>query len=141
MEKYVTDEERNKLIKLELVLPQIEKSMSKILENQEILTLLKIESDENKKFRDGYKDELAKLLDTRLNSTAFEQALNEQIEKQTEIYLNKDGIRKDLTNRIKEVFRVEFKNAQLWMYIKLTTVVGGIATTAATLLVQGVIGG
>lgn len=141
MEKYVTDEERNKLIKLELVLPQIEKSMSKILENQEILTLLKIESDENKKFRDGYRDELAKLLDTRLNSTAFEQALNEQIEKQTEIYLNKDGIRKDLTNRIKEVFRIEFKNAQLWMYIKLTTVVGGIATTVATLLVQGVIGG
>ena len=126
---------------MELILPEVQKSMNKILENQEVLTELKLDAEANKKFRENFAKSVTELVAQRLNTVNFEQSLNEQIEKQVMIIFNKPAVRDDLTQKITNVFTHQFKQIQLSMYWKLTAVVGTFATVAATIVIKGLLGG
>lgn len=137
----MTEDEKNRLIKVELILPEVQKSLNKILENQSVITELKLDAEANKKFRDNFSRDVSELIAQRLNTINFEQALNEQIEKQVMIIFNKPAVRGDLTQKIKEVFFHQFKQIQLSMYWKLTGVAATIATALATFVIKGMLGG
>lgn len=137
----MTEQEKEDLVRLKMLVPEIQKSLTKILDNQEVLAQIKMEVEDNKNFRARFTSEVTELVAQRLNTVQFEKDLNAQIEKQTQLYLNRQDVRDDFVNKVKNIFQIEFKYIQLGLYLKLTAVVGAVATGLATFILKGVIGG
>lgn len=136
----MTEQEREDLLTLKLLMPEIKTSLNKILESQEVLTKLKIEVDDSKKFRQDFGSIVERIIDQRLNSIEFERALNEQIKKQAKEYLNQEEVRDDFTKKVDSRFKIMFKEIQLGMYLRLTAIVGSIATALAVIVLKGMLG-
>jgi hypothetical protein len=119
----MSDEER--LLKLELALPQIKVSIEKILEAQDSLTALKIESQESKKFRDAFDSEVRKIVRQVLDTKDFDKAISLQIEEVVMVIFNKPEVRKDLGNTIDSRIDSKWKDRKLgWITAFISAVVG-----------------
>lgn len=136
----MTEQEREDLLTLKLLMPEIKTSLNKILESQDVLTKLKIEGDDNKKFRQDFGSIVERIVAQRLNTVEFERSLNEQIKKQAKEYLNQEEVREDFTNKVDSRFNLKFREIQLGLYLKLTAIVGSIATTLAVIVLKGMVG-
>jgi hypothetical protein len=119
----MSDEER--LLKLELALPQIKVSIEKILEAQDSLTALKIESQESKKFRDAFDSEVRRIVRQVLDTKDFDKAISLQIEEVVMVIFNKPEVRKDLGNTIDSRIDSKWKDRKLgWITAFISAVVG-----------------
>lgn len=136
----MTEQEREDLLTLKLLMPEIKASLNKMIENQQVLTQIKLEADDSKRFRQNIDTIVERIISQRLNTVQFEQELNKQIEKITEQYLNKQNVRDDFTSKVKGIFTDEFKHIQLSLYFKLTAIVGSVATALVIFILKGVLG-
>lgn len=136
----MTEQEREDLLTLKLLMPEIKTSLNKILESQEVLTKLKIEVDDNKKFRAEFGTIVERIVTQRLNTIEFERALTGQIKDKAKEYLNQEEVRDDFTNKVDRRFDIKFKEIQLGLYLKLTAIVGSVATALAVAVLKGMVG-
>lgn len=137
----MTEQEREELLTLKLIVPEIQKAMGKILENQEVVTELRLEADNNKTFRKAFEDKVLDLVSRRLNTIQFEADLNVQIRKQVEIYLTSKDARKDFSEAVNELLDDRLEKLQLNMFWRLTAFIGTIVTAVVLILVKGVFNG
>ena len=137
----MTEQEREELLTLKLIVPEIQKAMNKILENQEVVTELRLEAENNKQFRKAFEDKVLDLVSRRLNTIQFEASLNGQITKQVETYLTSKEARKDFSQEVNTILEDKLEKLQLSMFWRLTAFIGTIVTAVVLILVKGVFNG
>lgn len=134
----MTDEER--LLKLELTLPTIKDSLAKMLEGQEALTALKLESEASKTFRNTYETMVRNLVRQELNTKGFEREIKKQIEEEVVIIFNKPEVRQDLLNTIDERIELKWKDRKIGWVSAIVSAGVGIAVGLVGYWARGVIG-
>ena len=134
----MTEEER--LLKLELTLPAIKDSLAKMLEGQEALTALKLESEASKTFRNTYETMVRNLVRQELNTKGFEREIKKQIEEEVVIIFNKPEVRQDLLNTIDERIELKWKDRKIGWVSAIVSAGVGIAVGLIGYWARGVIG-
>lgn len=133
----MTEQEREDLLTAKLMLVEVKKALSKMLENQEVLTELKLDADSNKKFRERFEEKVLALVTQRLNTIQFEADLNKQIQNQTKEYLNKKEVRKEFTADVKGIIEDEMAGLQLSLFWKITAFVGTVLMAIFGIVLKG----
>lgn len=98
---------------------------------------LQLEAREAKEFRESFNKNVTDILNTRLNTIEFDEGVKKTVDKEIKHWLHT----KEVQDEIRDLFKDEFKKVVLWLYVKLTLIAGGIATTVAASVIQGVTGG
>jgi len=117
----------------------IETQLTKIIEGVDSITPLKMEADEMKVFRREFDNKVRSIIAERLNTIQFEADVKETINTEVMAIFNKPDVRKDFEAKVQAIIRKELKEALLGMYIRLTLVVGGIATSLAVVVLKGLL--
>ena len=117
----------------------IETQLTKIIEGVDSITPLKMEADEMKVFRREFDNKVRSIIAERLNTIQFEADVKETINTEVMAIFNKPEVRKDFEAKVQAIIRKELKEALLGMYIRLTLVVGGIATSLAVVVLKGLL--
>lgn len=133
----MTEQEREDLLTAKLMLVEVKKALSKMLENQEVLTELRLDADSNKKFRERFEEKVLALVTQRLNTIQFEADLNKQIQNQTKEYLNKKEVRKEFTADVKGIIEDEMAGLQLSLFWKITAFVGTVLMAIFGIVLKG----
>lgn len=125
----MSESEKDRILRLELLLPQIKESLEKMLETQESFTLLKIESENSKEFRKKFDDEVRKIVKVILDSRAFEQDIKNQIEEEVLAIFNQEKIRKDFDNKVDARIELKLNSNKLGYYNKTSAKIGAALFT------------
>lgn len=131
-------DDRERLLKVELIMDEIRKSMEKILESQEYFTTLKIEIENSKVFRKDFDSNVRKIVEIIIASKNFEKEIDKQIEEKVLNIFNKPEVREDFDNKVKEIFKDEWKNIQLSFIFKVLAWVVPIVSSLVIGIVKGV---
>lgn len=135
----MSESEKDRILRLELLLPQIKESLEKMLETQESFTLLKIESENSKEFRKKFDDEVRKIVKVVLDSRAFEQDIKNQIEEEVLAIFNQEKIRKDFDNKVDARIELKLNNNKLGYYNKTSAKIGAALSAVIIALVIAVL--
>ena len=117
----------------------IETQLSKIINGVESISPLKLEADEMKVFRKEFDTKVRAIVAERLNTVQFEADVKETINNEVMAIFNRPEIRNDFEFKVQAIIRKEMKDVLLGMYIRLTLVVGSIATSLAVIVMKGLI--
>lgn len=113
--------------------------MNKVVEGLDSLSILLVEADNNKKFRIDFESKVKNIIDDRLNTTKFDESIKRTIEKEVIAIFDKQEVRDDFTSKVQKIFKLEINSLMLGLYIKLSIIVGTIATTLATAILKGML--
>lgn len=117
----------------------IETQLSKVVDGVESVSTLKIEADEMKSFRRDFDNKVRGIVAERLNTVQFEADVKETINSEVMAIFNRPEVRNDFEAKVQSIIRKEMKDVLLGMYIKLSLVVGSIATSLAVIVMKGLI--
>ena len=117
----------------------IETQLSKVVDGVESVSTLKIEADEMKSFRRDFDTKVRAIVAERLNTVQFEADVKETINSEVMAIFNRPEVRNDFEAKVQSIIRKEMKDVLLGMYIKLSLVVGSIATSLAVIVMKGLI--
>ena len=117
----------------------IETQLSKVVDGVESVSTLKIEADEMKSFRRDFDTKVRGIVAERLNTVQFEADVKETINNEVMAIFNRPEVRNDFEAKVQSIIRKEMKEVLLGMYIKLSLVVGSIATSLAVIVMKGLI--
>jgi len=131
------NELNSKIVRLETIL---ETHLEKIVNGLDLLNVLKGETELNKKFRDGFRDNVKKMILEELNTVSYEVHLEEVNRKQIHIILESDEFNKLIDERAKAVVNKRLKDILLNGYVKLSLIILGILGSGITMYLKGWLG-
>jgi len=135
------DIDKERLLKLEILLPQIKDSLEKILETQESFTILKLESEKSKEFREKFDEEITKKVNTQLESRSFENDVRTLIENEVITIFNKEEIRNDFNKKVDSRIETKWKSIQLSFLtassLKIITIASSISIALTIAILKG----
>lgn len=114
-----------------------EQQMSKVVDGLEAVVLLREDAKENKEFRKKFEDKAKEIVDERLNTTTFDNAIKTTVEQEIYSVFNKPEVREDFTKKVSAIVRSEFEQTLLKVYLKMTAIVATIALGVATVVAKG----
>lgn len=131
----------------------LETHLTKVVDGVSSLSMVMVEIEENKQFRQDLHKHIKKEIDIRLNSKSFDDAVRETVEETISVFLQRESVRDDFTKKVKLIVKKELesdidslttpiiekwvKNKILWVYLKVTGIVGGILLALVTAIVKG----
>ncbi len=144
----MTTEDR--ITKLETI---IETQLTRIVDSVESIYPLKLEAEEMKAFRREFDNKVRTIVAERLNTIQFEADVKDTINSEVIAIFNKPEIRNDFERKVQAIIHNEFKSKHfedkvkdklntemksilLNMYIKLTAIVGTLATSLTYFILE-----
>ena len=136
-------------IEASVVYPRMESAIAKIIDTLEDLSALQKDVAFLKNARETTSENMNKYIDDRISiktsSTSFDDKIDNRIEKQVEIILNKKESRDDLATAIQDKLDDKFEGLQLSLFWKVTAFVGAllgiVLGTAVTVLTKTAVQG
>jgi len=126
----------DRLTRLETI---IEEPLKKIASSLEVLPILESEASENKEFRGLFQSKVKEIVNDRLNTSQFDYAIKEKIDKEVMAIFDKKEVREDFDKKVKDIITQELKEVMLSIYVKITLIVSTIATGLVTFILKGLL--
>lgn len=136
----MTDSERERIIRIEAILPAIQNSMNKIMESQEAITVLKLSAEEHKIFIKNFEKEVVRIVKNELNTSMFHEEIDEQIDKRVEIIFNQQKTRTDFNDKVSEIIDEKLDKATSKLFKKIVIYIAIATGTVILSVLKGVIG-
>jgi hypothetical protein len=126
------EELEKKIMRFEIILPQIKDSMQKILDTQESFSLLKLEKEHSQEFRKDFEQNVEKLFYRLLQEERFEKS----IEKYIENYLEKKSSQEVFNIQVNKIVEAKWKELQLGFFWKIVGVLGVVWGAIVTIMLR-----